>query len=206
MLSFKKDIYKSRVGCLDCVAHDVTIDTQIWAGCNLDVSTYLNGDPIPEVTDPTIWATLTTGAWCYYNNDPIHGTIYGKLYNWYAVNDPRGLAPVGYHVPSDTEWATLTSFLGGTTVAGGAMKEAGFCHWATPNVGATNTSLFTALPGGFREFLGTYRDIGNVSYLWSSTASNINDAWARYLEQSAGAIYRQSPNKGCGLSVRLIKD
>lgn len=90
----------------------VTIGTQEWKLKNLDVTHYRNGDPIPQVTDPTQWANLTTGAWCYYNNDSTNGTIYGKLYNWYAVNDPRGLAPIGYHIASDQEWATLFTFLG----------------------------------------------------------------------------------------------
>jgi uncharacterized protein (TIGR02145 family) len=80
---------------------------------NLDVVTYRNGDIIPQVTDPSLWSSLTTGAWCYYNNDANNGGIYGKLYNWYAVNDPRGLAPEGWHVPTDEEWETLTNKLGG---------------------------------------------------------------------------------------------
>jgi uncharacterized protein (TIGR02145 family) len=82
----------------------VTIGTQVWMTKNLDVDRYRNGDIIPEVKDSIAWANLKTGAWCYYNNDPELGKIYGKLYNWYAVNDPRGLAPAGYHIPTDAEW------------------------------------------------------------------------------------------------------
>ncbi len=100
----------------------VTIGNQTWTKSNLNVSRYRNGDPIPQVQDPSQWANLTTGAWCYYNNDPANGLIYGKLYNWYAVNDPRGIAPIDWHVPSDAEWTILTDFLGGINVAGGKMK------------------------------------------------------------------------------------
>ena len=79
---------------------------------NLDVSKYRNGDDIPQVTDATTWANLTTGAWCYYENNTANGTVYGKLYNWFAVNDPRGLAPSGWHIPSQAEWVTLQNCLG----------------------------------------------------------------------------------------------
>jgi len=111
----------STTTCLNCVEAPVTIGTQTWTKCNLDVTTYRNGDPIPEVTDPAAWAALTTGAWCHYANNTANGTIYGKLYNWYAVNDPRGLAPIGQHIPTDAEWITLTDFLGGATGAGGTL-------------------------------------------------------------------------------------
>ena len=104
-------------------AQDVTIGTQTWTSKNLDVSTYRNGEVIPEVQDSAAWANLTTGAWCYYENNPLNGTTYGKLYNWYAVNDPRGLAPKGYHIPTDEEWSILTDYLGGQSVANLKMKS-----------------------------------------------------------------------------------
>jgi len=132
------------------ILSSVQIGNQTWTLKNLDVSTYRNGDPIPQVQDNTAWANLSTGAWCYYLNNTANGTIYGKLYNWYAVNDPRGLAPNGYHIPTDAEWTTLTTYLGGSTLAGGKMKEAGSSHWLSPNTGATNSSGFKGLPGGFR--------------------------------------------------------
>ena len=140
-------------------SNEVTICNQVWATRNLDVTTYRNGDPIPQVTDIGQWGTLTTGAWCYYNNDPANGATYGKLYNWYAVNDPRGLAPAGWHVPSDSEWTTLTDCLGGVSIAGGEMKatgamETGTGLWFAPNVGANNSSGFTGLPGGGRGMTG----------------------------------------------------
>ena len=119
---------------------------------NLDVSTYRDGTPIPEVQDPTAWAALTTGAWCYQNNDPANGTIYGKLYNWYAVNgDSDGdgikdkeLAPLGWHVPSHGEWEALTGCVG----PNGAGKLMSTEMWIWPNPWATNETGFTGLPGG----------------------------------------------------------
>ena len=103
----------------------VIIGTQTWTQTNLNVSHYRNGDIIPQVTDPTAWANLTTGPWCYYNNDPANGAIYGKLYNWYAVNDPRGLAPIDYHIPTDAEWTIIIDYFGGENIAGGKMKSTG---------------------------------------------------------------------------------
>ena len=185
---------------------DVTIGSQIWTNPNLDVVTYRNGDIIPQVTDPTAWAALTTGAWCYYNNDPANNTKYGKMYNWYAVNDIRGLAPIGYHVPTDAEWTVLTTYLGGTTVAGSKMKEVGTTNWNSPNTDATNMSLFTGLPGGNRDINGNYFDVGNYGNWWSSTEYNINTAWGRYLYNSSGNVQRTNYYKKDGLSVRLIKD
>ncbi len=127
----------------------VTIGTQVWMTRNLDVDHYRNGDPIPEVKSASLWKSLTTGAWCYFKNDKDSGVTYGKLYNWYAVNDPRGLAPVGWHIPSDAEWSTLSAYLGGDSIAGGKLKESGTSHWNIPNTGATNVSGFSALPGGW---------------------------------------------------------
>ena len=103
----------------------VKIGTQVWMSTNLDVTYYRNGDKIPQVKDSVKWARLTTGAWCWYNNDSATGAVYGKLYNWYAVNDPRGLAPIGWHIPSDTEWDTLSARLGGASKAGGKLKDTG---------------------------------------------------------------------------------
>jgi uncharacterized protein (TIGR02145 family) len=173
---------------------------------NLDVAFYRNGDPIPQVTDPTAWAALTTGAWCYYNNDPTQGNKYGKLYNWYAVNDPRGLAPQGWHVPSDAEWTTLETTLGGSSVAGGKMKEAGTLNWTTPNTSATNESGFAGLPGGGRNYYGTFVTIGEYGYWWSSTESSTDGAWSRYLGYNLGDVSRYGTNKVKGYSVRCLRD
>lgn len=146
----------------------VTICSQKWMDKNLDVTTYRNGDTIAYVTDPAAWDGLTTGAWCYYNNDPSTNATYGKLYNWYAVNDSRGLAPAGWHVPSDAEWTTIEICLGGWSVAGGKMKVTGTTTWISPNTGATNTSGWAGMPGGYRNLGGTSVNVGNFGNWWSS--------------------------------------
>ena len=201
--SFQADINKIDVALNST---SIKIGTQKWRIKNLDVSHYRNGDSIPEVKDAATWATLTTGAWCYYNNDPANGAIYGKLYNWYAVNDPRGLAPSGWHIPSDAEWTALTASLGGISTAGGKMKETGTTHWLTPNADATNSSGFTALPGGYRNDFGKFSFIGSISHFASSTASGTTYAWYRNLGSSDGSVYRATGNVVEGFSVRCIKD
>jgi uncharacterized protein (TIGR02145 family) len=184
----------------------VTIGSQVWTNKNLDVTTYRNGDPIPQVSDPSAWAGLTTGAWCYYNNDPANGAIYGKLYNWYAVNDPRGLAPQGWHIPTDAEWTTLGNLLGGDAAAGGKMKTTGTTRWTTPNTSATNESGFAGVPGGLRISDGTFVRVGIYGYWWSATESFYISPWLRYLYYSSGDLVMSYDSKKNGLSVRLIKD
>ena len=194
--------------CLNCVESPVTIGTQTWDKCNLDVTTYRDGTPIPQVTDQIAWEALTTGAWCYYDNDPANNAIYGKLYNWYAVNDPRGLAPLGKHIPTDAEWTTLTDFLGGASVAGGKMKETGFCHWNSPNTNATNSSGFTTLPGGIRSTGAGFVNIGNFGWLWSSS-ENLPippSASARLLRYNSGNVLTSDSGQEVGFSVRCIID
>lgn len=171
---------------------------------NLNVSRYRNGDPIPQVTDVNEWASLTTGAWCYYENNSNYGKVYGKLYNWYAVNDPRGLAPLGYHVPSDAEWDTLISFLGGMTVAGGKLKAT--TRWTSPNTGASNSSGFSGLPGGFRRFFGYFNAIGVEGQWWSTTEFDSDNAYFRMLGYTDQFMFRSADFKIGGLSVRCLKD
>jgi uncharacterized protein (TIGR02145 family) len=173
---------------------------------NLDVMTYRNGDVIPQVTDETQWAGLTTGAWCWYSNSADNGAIYGKLYNWYAVNDPRGLAPQGWHIPTDEEWTTLKSLLGGELVAGGKMKTTGTTRWTTTNTSATNESGFTGLPGGIRNVSGTFVDVGVSGYWWSASEISSTDAWGRYLLNFSGRLLESSLNKKNGFSVRCLRD
>jgi uncharacterized protein (TIGR02145 family) len=182
------------------------IGTQQWMTQNLDVTTYRNGDIIPQVTNPTAWAALTTGGWCYYNNDPANGAIYGKLYNWYAVNDPRGLAPAGWHVPTDEEWTTLGTYLGGETVAGGKMKTTGTTRWTTPNASATNESGFTGLPGGFRYNYSPFSNVGDYGIWWGATEYSSAFAWYRYLNYSDGYLGRYYGIKKLGYSVRCLRD
>ncbi len=197
---------------------DVTICSQVWSGKNLDVTTYSDGTPIPQVTDPIAWQNLTTGAWCYYNNDPSNNADYGKLYNWYAVAgiyDSASLnnsslrkqfAPIGWHVPSDAEWTTLIDCLGGASIAGGKMKEVGTIHWNSPNTGASNLSGFTGLPGGSRDFNGTFYAIGCYGDFWSKTESIPTDAWFRNLNCGNSSASTGGDSKHYGFSVRLIRD
>jgi uncharacterized protein (TIGR02145 family) len=177
----------------------------------LNVDRYANGDLIPQVTDPTAWTALTTGAWCWYNNDSANGFIYGKLYNYYALVDPRGIAPSGYHVPSDAEWTILTDYLGGETGAGGPLKKVGegFCTWNSPNTGATNTTGFTALPGGYRDwFDGSFVSSHTYGFFWSSTEVDFEttNAYLRFMSNVHADVIFALIHKNEGLSVRLIKD
>ena len=184
----------------------ITIGTQTWTTKNLDVTTYRNGDAIPQVQDST-WITLTSGAWCYYENNTANGTTYGKLYNWYAVNDSRGLAPNGYHIPTVEEWSTLITYLGGQLTAGSKMKEVGTSHWLSPNTGATNSSGFTGLPGGYRYDLdGYFYEIGDIGGWWSSSEFNTLYALSRSLSSNSAIVNFYYTDKKFGYSVRCLKD
>ena len=188
-------------------AQNVVIGAQKWKSKNLDVAFYRNGDAIPQVTDDAEWAALTTGAWCYYNNDSTLGKKYGKLYNWYAVNDPRGLAPRGWHIPSDAEWTTLETTLGGSSAAGWKMIEPGTLNWTTPNTGAVKSSGWADLPGGIRSFNGSFNGVAKSGYWWSVTESDAANAWFRSLNSYLGGVLiRLSDNKNVGVSVRCLRN
>jgi len=194
----------------ECQNGEIQICNQIWMCRNLDVVTYRDGTPIPEITDPYEWDKSTIGAWCYYNNDPAMGAIYGKLYNWYAVNDSRGLAPDGWHIPTHAEWSELQDCLGGEAIAGGKLKSTGTIEvgdglWHSPNTDATNESGFSALPGGY-HFYGSFNQVGLVGYWWSSSENLTTNAWIRCIGYNNSNIYRYSDNKCNGFSVRCIKD
>ncbi len=188
----------------------VYIGTQQWMAENLKVSNYNDGTAIPNVTDNTQWQNNTTGAWSYYNNDVANNAKYGKLYNWYAVtktsNSNKNVCPTGWHVPTDAEWTVLTDYLGGSSVAGGKMKEVGTSSWNNPNTDATNTSLFTGLPGGYRNYFGNYYYIGINGYWWSSSERDTNNAWNRNLIYNYGNAFIDGSNKRNGLSVRCLRD
>lgn len=196
----------------------VTIGTQVWMTSNLNVSMYRDGTAIPQVTNPTQWLNLTTGAWCYYENNTANGPVYGKLYNWYAVAgiydaasaaNPtlrKTLAPTGYHVPSKTEWTTLVTFLGTDFVAGGKMKAVGTLHWISPNSGATNSSGFTGLPGGCRRGVSLFYDIGYTGSWWSSTEFSTSDAWYRYVSHYNSRANQSYNTKDYAYSVRCLRD
>jgi uncharacterized protein (TIGR02145 family) len=187
---------------------EILIGNQVWMCRNLDVDHYRNGDSIPEVRDSLEWVNLTTGAWCYYNNNDSFGTIYGKLYNWYAVNDPRGLAPEGWHVPTNDEWMILVNYLGGANFAGGKLKEEGLIHWKT-NKGGTNESGFTALPGSihYSDNFRAFGSIGTNGNYWTSTEDDINTAWHKMVVFFDAIITGSGANnKAIGYSVRCIKN
>ena len=188
---------------------EVTIGNQVWTSKNLDVSTYRNGDDIPQVQGQEEWENLTTGAWCYYENKTGNGNTYGKLYNWYAVNDWRGLAPKGYHIPTDAEWTILTTYLG--TDAAAKMKST--TSWNEDGKG-TNASGFAGLPGGKRIQDVSFIGIGAKGHWWSSSevsadlAWNKRDnlAWYRYLDDDGGNVGRTNYYKRSGFSVRCLRD
>jgi uncharacterized protein (TIGR02145 family) len=196
----------------------VTIGSQVWMKENLKVSKYRNGDLISTNLDNSTWENTTTGAYSIYNNDATNNTNYGKLYNWYAVADPKGLCPVGWHVPSDGEWKTLEISLGMSTIdadltggrgtaqnVGGKLKSTSTL-WNTPNDGATNASGFSGLPGGTRSFNGVYVSIGIYGYWWSSTESSTTLAWTRYLDYPYGYSGRGESDRRDGFSVRCLRD
>lgn len=203
----------------------VIIGTQEWMAKNLRATTFDNGDDISlignDAAGDAAWSAANYGAYAVYDTS---GTGYqsfdvnefGYLYNWYAVNDGRGLCPTGWHEPTDGEWTTLIDYLDPvivdpnaigiqSTVAGGPMKEAGTAHWNSPNTGATNSSGFTGLPGGNRVSLGTFNDLGSDGYWWSSTESGAN-AWYRDLFYVNDVVFRFSVDKRLGFSVRCLRD
>jgi len=184
----------------------VTIGNQVWMKKNLDVDHYRDGTPIPQITDAYQWMLLSEGACCYYNNDTSKKAIYGRLYNWYAVSDSRGLAPKGWHIPSLEEWTTLINYLGGESVAGGKLKEAGIVHWQSPNTGATNEGGFTGLPSGFRQYEGTFYGLGYSTSWWTSTGLGPGYAYSIFLDKQSTVVLRNGDNTVMGFPVRCIKD
>ncbi|MBK9292325.1 MAG: fibrobacter succinogenes major paralogous domain-containing protein [Bacteroidetes bacterium] len=189
-----------------------TIVTE-WMAENLATSSYANGDAIPQVTDNTIWEGLSTGAFSYYNNDPSNNAIYGKFYNWFAANDPRGLCPNGWQLPGEQEWAMLKSFLGGDgegdeigiNAAGGKMKSVGTTYWMPPNALATNASGFSGLPGGVLNFWGTFSSQGLSGEWWSSDESNATSGLSLTLNYNSGYALETGGPKRTGASVRCMR-
>jgi uncharacterized protein (TIGR02145 family) len=215
----------------------IVIGNQTWRAKNLDVTTFLNGDAIPEAKTDEEWKEAgenKQAAWCYYDNDPKNGVKYGKLYNWYAVNDARGLAPLGWHVSTDQEWTVLSYFLGGNDVAGKKMKNSsgwyGYgckkCNGGSTEIknicsackgtqsnssepfsgNGTNSSGFSSLPGGARLYNGNFRFVGIFGFWWSASEYDWTDAWSRESYCTDSYLYRNSCNESDGLSVRCVKN
>ena len=182
----------------------IVIGNQEWMAENLKTSIYRNGNAIANITDNAQWEGLTTGAWASYNNNSQFDCPYGKLYNWYAVADPRHVCPTGWHVPTDGEWTTLTDYLGGASIAGGKMKT--ISGWQAPNQGGANESGFSGLPGGYRYSGGDFSYVGDYGYWWSSSESSTVSAWYRNLYYNSGSAGRYGYSKQDGFSVRCLRD
>lgn len=190
---------------------------QTWMQKNLTVSHFQNGDTIPEVSDSATWANLTTGAWCWYNNDSAtYAGTYGKLYNWYAINDPRGLAPSGWDIPLKSSWDSLVKFIDINTDtsqgsvnyginAGGPMKQTGTTFWRNPNRGATNASGFSGLPGGCRTASSSFNDNRVLGVWWSKSQYSNDNAWFVFLGYDYTQVGRSNNIKKMGFSVRCVK-
>ncbi|MFO7891378.1 MAG: FISUMP domain-containing protein [bacterium] len=202
------------------VYQTVKIGNQWWMAENLKVTHYRNGDPIPNITSDSEWTGLSTGAYCVYDNNESYADTYGYLYNWYAVNDSRNIAPEGWHVPTDEEWKQLEMYLGmsqseaddtgyrgtneGSKLAGNASL---WPYGSLENNAVFGTSGFSAFPGGYRDDDdGTFSDVGSNAYFWSATEGSTNTAWGRYLYYGISSIDRSNYNKPYGFSVRLVKD
>ena len=192
------------------LSQDITIGTQTWTSKNLDVSTFRNGEAIPEAKSKEEWSKAgdnKTAAFCYYEYDSKNGKVYGKLYNWFAVNDSRGLAPKGYHIPSDAEWTVLTDFLGGEFKAGDKMKsKTGWQKNGKKSGNGDNSSRFNGLPGGHCYNNGYFFNITGNGYWWSSSEGNADSAWNRYLDNYYPKVFRGYSLKSLGLSVRCLRD
>ena len=203
---------ENKITDIDGNQYDVIkIGNQIWMKENLKVSKYRNGESIPTGLDDNAWLNTNKGAYAIYNNNNANNAIYGKLYNWYAVSDSRGLCPSGWHVPGDSEWTTLTNYLGGESVAGGKMKSTGTTLWSSPNFEATNESNFSVLPGGYRNYDGSFYDVRRSAFFWSATEFEDLDflAWLRNLSNSTGNVGRNDNVdnfKSVGASVRCLRD
>jgi len=195
--AIKPAFYKKNENC-------IKIGNQEWTSKNLNVEQYRNGEQIPQVQDNYEWSKLVTGAWCYYENKTENGETFGKLYNWFANKDYRGLAPEGWEIPDQYEWIKLTDCLGGEKIAGGKMKSK--TDWNTPNFGATNSWGFSALPGGARNYDGSYDHIGKYGCFWSLSEQDYGNAWYCDLSNSSSEINRYLYSKRSGLSVRCVRD
>jgi uncharacterized protein (TIGR02145 family) len=185
---------------------EVKIGNQIWTSKNLDVEQFNNGDKIPEAKTNKEWnlASISkTPAWCYYDNDKNNGVKYGKLYNWYAITDPRGIAPKGWHIPSKEEWIKLSSYLGGDNIAGNKMKSTS--GWDVSGEG-NNESGFNGLPGGFRFDYGEFGNITGLGFFSSTTQTPISSIEVLTLDYGTSTTFFAPFGKGFGMSVRCIKD
>ena len=189
------------------VYNTITIGNQVWMASNLKTTKFKDGSTIPLITDNTAWINLITPGYCWYNNDAAtNKSVYGALYNWYSVSTVK-LCPTGWHVPSTAEWATLSTYLGGDDAAGGKLKETGTTHWLNSNIGATNSTGFTAVPGGARAWVGQFDTMGFGCVFWSSSeVPGTVDAYVRTLSNNFANLAINGYKKMSGYSVRCLKD
>ena len=192
------------------IYHTVTIDTKVWLVENLNTTRYRNGKLIESITDAAKWNEIRTGAYCDNNNEPGNSIKYGKLYNFYAIQDSSNIAPVGWHVATNEEWSKL--YLG-LANSGGMLKETGTTHWNEPNVGATNEIGFTALPGGARSSDGEYNSVGTIGAWWTSTKIYINEPNPYDMAVSYGIVndygqlnYYEGNSFNNGFTIRCVRD
>jgi uncharacterized protein (TIGR02145 family) len=182
----------------------VTIGTQVWMAEDLRTTRFNDGTAIPAVTDYDAWASLTTPAYSWYNNDSLNNHGSG-LYNWYAIATNK-LCPEGWHVPTNEEWTLLGNYFGDAGAAGGELKEAGTAHWKDPNEGATNSSGFTALPGGYRSYNGSFGFQGVSGHWWSATQYSDSVVYFWNMRYKSKGLYNHLSNKPNGFCVRCIQD
>jgi uncharacterized protein (TIGR02145 family) len=188
------------------VYNTIVIGTQVWMKENLRTTSFNDGTLIPWVAENKAWSELSSPGFCFYNNDrTTFSNTYGALYNWSAINS-RKLCPSGWHVPSDAEWTTLTTYLGGVVIAGGKLKESSVTFWNYPNVAATNESGFTALPGGWRMTNGEFWNVGYAGVWWSATQRTTSSAWGLIIYSNYSEAFSSTYNNHWGLSVRCIKN
>jgi uncharacterized protein (TIGR02145 family) len=184
----------------------VQIGTQTWMAENLRTTKFNDGTAIPNATSDQTWSLYTTSAYCWYNNDISNKPTYGALYNWFVITDGHKICPTGWHIPSDADWVTLISYLGGDAISGGKMKETGTGHWMSPNTGATNSSGFSALPGGGRNMGGTFAFQGQSGFWWSSTSKDGYEAYTRMIDYNYTWASHYADFQSSGFSIRCVKD
>jgi len=184
----------------------VKIGNQVWMAENLKVTRYKNGDVIPNISVNSDWKYAQTGALCDYKNDTLNVAAYGKLYNWFAVNDSRNIAPEGWHIPTEAELDTLINFLKGDTIAAGKLKETGNSHWLTENRKSDDITGFSARPGGYRFADGAFHTKGSNGYWWLRNSSYEMYAFTPRLYKLFADITRDEQYKNYGFYVRCIKD
>ena len=204
------DLFIQGSGVTDGDGNDYTTllmgNGQEWMAENLRTTVYANGDPIPNIQDATEWGSQLTGAWCHYNNNVANETPFGKLYNWYTVTDSRNACPIGWHAPTNAEFTSLTTFLGGLSFSGGKLKGVGTTYWLSPNEGATNISGMTFLPGGTRTGAGIFQEMFGTGVWWTATAASSFTGTRRTLFYTSQGVFTGGSSNIEGASVRCVKD